>query len=232
MKYIDFGHSVALSIMKKRIISDIQKNLVNIYLDEKDEKEQNKLLGMIEAINECKAFKKAKLFDKLDEYKQLVNQMEEYADIDFFHEKSYYEGCCDGVRRLIGLNKEFRNLSKKVILIFFTPCSDMEFEIYSAFLLSSNTTEIFEYNDSVETEKNYFLVTSDLNNIINILQQKDEEHEYAVIVSYDSEHTHNIEDMKILSEFCENNFYLFNNRQDKKVIETSKYIEKIIQEIK
>lgn len=232
MIYKDFGQSIALSIMKRRTISDIQKNLINIYLNEKDEKEQNKLYGMIDTINECKTFKKAKLFDKLDEYKKLVQNIGEYPDMDFLNEKSYYEGCCDGVRRLIGLNKDFRNLSGKVFLIFFTSTPDMEFEINSAFLLNENTTKIFEYKDSAEPEKNYFSVTSDVNNVINILQQKDEEHEYAVIISYDSEHIHSISDVKLISDFCEDNFYLLSNRKNKDIIETGEYIEKIIQEIK
>ena len=232
MKYTDSGQAIAMAIMRRKNASEIQKNLIKIYLDEKNEKEQNKLLGMIDTINDCKTFKKAKLFDKLDEYKRIVQKINNFPDEDFFCEKSYYEGCCDGIRRLIGLNKELRVMSKKIFIIFFTANADIEFEIHSAFLINENNTEIFEYNDSVEPEKNYFSVTSDADNIINLLQEKDDEHEYIVVISYNSEHTHNINDVKLISDLCEDNFYLLNIHKENKIINTSEYIKKIIKEIK
>lgn len=142
MKYEDTCRSAAISVMKRRIALEIQQSLIKIYLDEKDEKEQNRLLGMIDTIERFKVYKKPKLFDKLEEYKEIIKEINEYPDLYFIEEKSYYEGCCDGIRRLISLNKELRNSTRKVFFISFAASADIEFEFHSAFLINENLTEI------------------------------------------------------------------------------------------
>ena len=232
MKYENSGTAIAIRALKRKLADNAIKNLINIYLDEKDEKNQNKLLGMIETMEDAKIYKKQKLFDKLQEYKDILQKIKnESDDVYLFEEKAYFEGCCEGIRRLIGIDKDLRNLSKKSFVIVYTAGKELEFANHSAFALNENLTGISEYKDSIQDEINYFYVTSDFNEVKNLLESKDSEHEYIVLLVYNSVYTHNIEDLKSISHLCEDNFYFVKEEKNQEIIGTYDYLKKIISKI-
>lgn len=225
-----YGSMIVTMFTQRKKAEECIENFIKIYASETDEKEITRLQGLIEALTDCLAFRKAKLFDTLQEQKDLINKIKQNPDEYIFDELYYHQGYADGIRRLIGIHREACMSNHNLFLVLFASDEYSSLTFSSALKINEKITGLTEYTGILDSEKNFYFISEEVDTIKALIDERLPEYEYILLLVSHRESTHKVKDIIKISQTYKDNFY-FVNFNSTAADNTFDYIKKILKTI-
>lgn len=230
MNQTHVGRMIAVAIEKHKMVRDAIDNYTKLYLNETNEEELNRLYGTISALNEFGASRKRTVVDQLINHEKKLDALKDSNEDYFFCEQSFLEGFCDGLKRLIGMHKTLKNINKRAFVIMFLPNEQQAVLHRIAFEATEEWSELNNYQGEILPFESYYLVTADIDEVYSILQEREEDCEYAIILLDDKENPYNVKTVNKMSKLNGDEIYFIKPLQGNSV-HMGTYIRYIIASI-